>query len=82
MAFAALASNVEEVQNVNVRDEYINESDAHATEAMHMHRGTARLRLTDSGTVLEGEYYTGRDRKSHGTLRVCCQPSGKNGSKV
>jgi hypothetical protein len=61
--------------------EYINEPGAHAADSMHMHRGTARLRLTGGGEILEGEYYTGRDRKSHGTLRVFCQPSGNDGSR-
>jgi hypothetical protein len=61
--------------------EYINEPGAHAADSMHMHRGTARLRLTSGGEILEGEYYTGRDRKSHGTLRVTCQRLGKDGSR-
>ncbi len=60
--------------------EYVNEPNAHAVEGMHMHRGTARLVLSEDGRVLEGEYYTGRDRKSHGTLRLEKQTSWDSNS--
>jgi SMODS-associating 2TM, beta-strand rich effector domain len=61
---------VEEGEEARLSYEYINEPNAHAVGGMHMHRGTARLLLTSGDRVLEGEYYTGRDRKSHGTLRL------------
>lgn len=61
--------------------EYVNEPNAQAVDGMHMHRGTARLRLTGDGEVLEGEYYTGRDRKSHGTLRLNRQLAGADRGK-
>jgi hypothetical protein len=69
----------EEAGEVVLGYEYINEPYAHAVGSMH--RGTARLRLTGDGEVLEGEYYTGRDRKCHRTLRVNRQPSGKDQSR-
>ena len=69
---------VEEAEEAVLNYEYINEPRAHAVGSMHMHRGTARLRLIEGGDVLEGEYYTGRDRKSHGTLRVKWQSSSKD----
>jgi SMODS-associating 2TM, beta-strand rich effector domain len=50
--------------------EYANEPAADAVGSLHAHRGTARLVLTPNGKVLEGDYYTGRDRKSHGVLRL------------
>jgi len=34
-----------------------------------MHYGTAMLRLSE-GNCLGGEYYAGRDRRTHG--RICC----------
>lgn len=50
--------------------EYLNEPKAHARATMHAHRGTARLafRSTEDAEVLDGEYYTGRDRQNLGIL--------------
>lgn len=70
----------EEAGGAVITYEYVNEPNAHAIEGMHMHRGMARLVLTGDGQVLEGEYYTGRDRKSHGTLRLERSDSGIRGS--
>lgn len=50
--------------------EYVNEPSASAPATMHIHRGTARLFLNDKCTVLEGEYYSGRDRQNVGTIRL------------
>ncbi len=52
--------------------EYLNEPRATAVATMEMHRGTARLLVTatESQTVLEGGYYTGRGRSNTGTIRV------------
>lgn len=61
---------VEEAGDTVLTYEYVNEPSARAVDSMHMHRGTARLVLTEDGRVLEGDYYTGRDRKSHGVLRL------------
>ena len=47
---------------------YVNEPKATAPDTMHAHRGTAKLRLKDS--VLEGDYYTGRDRREIGALML------------
>ena len=49
--------------------EYLNEPKLNAKHTMHVHRGTARLTLKSEGKVLEGEYYTGRDRQNFGILR-------------
>jgi len=49
--------------------EYINEPRASAAVSMHMHRGTGRFVL-NGNTVLEGEYYSGRDRQTFGTVRL------------
>jgi hypothetical protein len=37
---------------------------------MHMHYGTAMLKLLDDGN-LTGDYYAGRDRRTFG--RICCR---------
>lgn len=50
--------------------EYVNEPVSGAVETMHTHRGTARLRVCEGGRVLEGEYYSGRDRTNQGTMRL------------
>lgn len=48
--------------------DYLNEPNPDAVDTMHMHRGTARLILTDDR--LEGDYYTGRDRENNGTIKL------------
>lgn len=50
--------------------EYVNEPSASAPATMHAHRGFVRLMLNSSHTVLEGEYYSGRDRQTIGGIRV------------
>ena len=45
---------------------YKNEPKSSSKNTMHMHRGTAHLRVKDNR--LEGEYYTGRGRLTHGEL--------------
>ncbi len=49
---------------------YLNEPRSSAVETMHIHRGTAWLEVKDGGKLLEGEYYTGRDRVTYGAIRV------------
>ncbi len=49
--------------------DYLNEPTLGAAETMHMHRGTARLILTGTDN-LEGDYYTGRDRKNIGVIKL------------
>jgi hypothetical protein len=50
--------------------EFTNEPAAPAPPTMHAHRGVARLILNATQTVLEGEYYSGRDRQNIGAIRV------------
>lgn len=50
--------------------EYINEPKPNAPGTMHSHRGTARLIVLNQGNILEGEYYTGKDRLNYGILRL------------
>ncbi len=51
--------------------EYWNEPSPDAVGSMHIHRGLTRLtfRHEDGKDVLEGDYYTGRDRQTIGRLR-------------
>ena len=48
--------------------DYINEPAASAPATMEIHRGMARLSLTEGGAALTGEYYSGRGRQNIGTL--------------
>jgi hypothetical protein len=50
--------------------EYVNEPRALAPETMHTHRGTTRVLVKQDGNLLEGEYYSGRDRKNIGTMTL------------
>jgi len=51
--------------------EYFNEPKASAVGSMHAHRGTGRLTVDPSNrATLNGEYYTGRDRRMYGTLHL------------
>lgn len=51
---------------------YVNMPAPGAPPTMHAHKGTVTLVLeeTAGGCVLSGDYYSGRDRRQHGTLRV------------
>ena len=50
--------------------QYQNQPLADAMKTMHMHYGTAMLRLSNDG-CLTGDYYAGRDRRTFG--RICCK---------
>lgn len=47
---------------------YDNDPKAMTSESMHAHRGTAKLRITDSG--LQGQYYTGKGRRTIGDISL------------
>ena len=50
--------------------QYQNQPVADATKTMHMHYGTAMLRVSNDGCLV-GEYYAGRDRRTFG--RIYCR---------
>ena len=50
--------------------QYQNQPLANAMRTMHMHYGTAMLRMSDDNS-LTGDYYAGRDRRTFG--RICCR---------
>jgi len=49
--------------------EYLNEPLPFANDGMHIHKGTTNLILNEKN-VLEGEYYTGRDRANFGSISI------------
>jgi len=70
-SYSLTASVLIETPNcVAISYEYVNEPKADAKATMHIHRGTARHTLctVDGAEVFDGEYYTGRDRGTFGTL--------------
>lgn len=50
--------------------EFRNEPKPYAKDTMHVHRGTGRLTLSKENEIeiLDGEYFTGRDRQTYGIL--------------
>ena len=60
---------IDQPDEVTLSYEYRNEPKPNAISTMHAHRGTAVLRLKGE-ELLEGEYYSGRDRQNYGTLRL------------
>lgn len=53
--------------------EYRNEPRAQADQAMHAHRGLSRLEQIDRNT-LDGDYFTGRDRNTFGSVHLEREP--------
>lgn len=66
----AAVIQVDDPEGVALIYQYQNQPLAEATRSMHMHYGTAMLRISGGG-YLAGEYYAGRDRRTFG--RICCR---------
>lgn len=60
---------VSDPEGVALIYQYENQPLANAMKTMHMHYGTAMLRMSN-GDHLTGDYYAGRDRQTFG--RICC----------
>jgi len=50
--------------------EYLSEPRPDVASTMHAHRGTTRLTLAPDKKALDGEYYSGRDRRNIGALSL------------
>jgi hypothetical protein len=66
----AAVIQVDDPDGLSLTYQYQNQPLANAMRTMHMHYGTAMLRMSDDDT-LTGDYYAGRDRRTFG--RICCQ---------
>jgi hypothetical protein len=66
----AAVIQVGDPEGVALTYQYQNQPLANAMKSMHMHCGTAMLRLSDGGCLV-GDYYAGRDRRTFG--RICCR---------
>jgi hypothetical protein len=65
----AAAIQIDNPEGLALLYQYQNQPLANAGKTMHMHYGTAMLRLSDDDR-LTGDYYAGRDRRTFG--RICC----------
>ena len=59
---------VSDPEGVSLTYQYQNQPLSYAMKSMHMHYGTAMLRLSEEGEGLAGEYYAGRDRRTYGQI--------------
>lgn len=59
---------INDVINPELSYLYMNQPKSLAPESMEIHKGTSTLEL--KGNVLEGEYYTGRGRRTFGSMRL------------
>ena len=66
----AAVIQVEDPEGVELIYQYQNQPLADAMKTMHMHYGTAMLRVCN-GDCLVGDYYAGRDRRTFG--RIYCR---------
>ncbi len=61
--------------------EYRNEPLPRAVETMHAHRGTCSLELSSDGETLNGDYYSGRDRREFGSIHLAKVMAAKRGGR-
>jgi len=66
----AAVIQVDDPEGVALVYQYQNQPLADAMRTMHMHYGTAMLRVSNGGCLV-GDYYAGRDRRTFG--RICCR---------
>src|SRR5712675_1802816 len=67
---SAAVIQVDDPEGVALMYQYQNQPLADAMKTMHMHYGTAMLRVSDGGCLV-GDYYAGRDRRTFG--RIYCR---------
>jgi hypothetical protein len=70
----SISGSVVTADECSMSYEYVNEPSASAPSTMHGHRGTAVLVIDKTGTKLNGEYYSGRDRQNIGTIQLTREP--------
>jgi hypothetical protein len=65
---AAFVINQPEIKSLIY--EYLSEPRPNAIDTMHTHHGTGELHIKVDDTLLDGEYYNGRDRQTYGTFNL------------
>ena len=73
----AAVIQVDDPDGLSLTYQYQNQPLAKAMKTMHMHYGTATLRMSDDDS-LSGDYYAGRDRRTFG--QICCRKEQSTGS--
>src|SRR5260370_5556189 len=73
----AAVLQVDDPDGLTLTYQYQNQPLANAMRTMHLHYGTAMLRMSEHHT-LTGDYYAGRDRRTFG--RICCRKEHSPGS--
>ncbi len=68
----AAVIQIDDPEGVSLIYQYQNQPLANAMRTMHMHYGTAMLRVSNCACLV-GDYYAGRDRRTFG--RICCKRS-------
>jgi hypothetical protein len=68
----AAVIQIDDPEGVSLIYQYQNQPLANAMRTMHMHYGTAMLRISNCACLV-GDYYAGRDRRTFG--RICCKRS-------
>ena len=68
----AAVIQVDDPEGVALIYQYQNQPLADAMKTMHMHYGTAMLRVSNGGCLV-GDYYAGRDRRTFGRIYCCRQ---------
>src|SRR6266702_3950349 len=68
----AAVIQIDDPEGVSLIYQYQNQPLANAMRTMHMHYGTAMLRISNCACLV-GDYYAGRDRRTFG--RICCKKS-------
>lgn len=61
---------INEPRGITLHYNYLNEPVSDASKTMHAHRGTTWLIFNNATGSLDGEYYSGRDRKTNGKLKL------------
>jgi hypothetical protein len=69
---------VDDPDGLSLTYQYQNQPLAKPMKTMHMHYGTATLRMSYDES-LTGEYYAGRDRRTFG--QICCRKEQSTGSE-
>jgi hypothetical protein len=64
----AALMRTERVNKFELAYNYINTPKADSLSSMSIHHGTVWLQISDTGQILDGEYYSGRGRQNFGRL--------------
>lgn len=64
----AAVLRTEKINEYDLTYNYINHPRADSVESMNIHIGTTSMSIADNGLRMDGQYYTGRDRRNFGRI--------------